>query len=94
MTIFGRQPAFWVGFIVSCVIALLQVATGQGVISDALAGRITDAVNAIAQLITLLAPVIAGLLIRPNVTPVAAPQLPAGTKVAVTHPSGDYEVAV
>ena len=68
--IFGREPAVWIGIIVSCILAVLSVLTGQGVISDALAGKITDGINAIAQLLVILAPVITGLLIRPQVTPV------------------------
>jgi hypothetical protein len=62
--------------------------TGQGVISDAIAGTITNAVTAIAQILVLLAPIIAGVLIRQRVTPVAAPQLPSGTNVAVTTADG------
>ena len=83
MTIFGRQPAFWIGLIVTLVLGALSTLVGEGVISDALAGQITDGVNAIAQLAVLLAPLITGLLIRPTVTPVAAPSLPVGTPVLV-----------
>lgn len=86
MTLFGRQPAAWIGIIVSCILAVLSVLTGEGVISDALAGQITDGVEALAQLLVLLAPVITGLLIRPTVTPVAEPKLPTGTRVEVVTP--------
>lgn len=86
MTIFGRNPAAWIGIIVSCILAVLSVLTGEGVIGDALAGQITDGVNALAQLLVLLAPVITGLLIRPTVTPVADPKLPAGAIVTVETP--------
>lgn len=86
MTIFGRQPAFWIGVIVSSVLAVLSVLTGQGVLSDAMAGQITDGVNAVAQLLLLLAPVVTGLLIKTQVTPTAAPQLPQGTIVTVVTP--------
>lgn len=88
MTIFGRQPAAWIGVIVSCILAVLSVLTGEGVISDALAGQITDGVAAIAQLLVLLAPLVTGLLIRPAVTPTAAPRLPSGSTVAVVLPDG------
>lgn len=81
--IFGRQPAFWIGLIVSLILGAVSTLTGQGLISDALQGRITDLVNATAQLAVLLAPLITGLLIKPVVTPVAAPALPEGTKVTV-----------
>jgi hypothetical protein len=82
----GREPAFWIGLIVTLIIGVLTTLTGEGVISDALAGRITEFTNAIAELAVLLAPLIAGLWIRQNVTPVAAPVLPVGT--AVTTPTG------
>lgn len=96
MTIFGRQPAFWIGLIVSCVLAVVGVLSGQGVLSDALKGQITDGVNAVAQLLVLLAPFITGLLIRPTVTPVSAPALPAGTNVTAITPGDapNYQVTV
>jgi hypothetical protein len=84
--VFGRQPAFWIGLAVTIILGVVSTLTGNGLISDALQGRITDLINAIAQLLTLLAPLIAGVLIKPVVTPVAAPVLPAGT--AVTTPGG------
>ena len=86
MTIGGRQPAFWIGLAGSIVVAVLGVLTGQGVITDAVAGKINDATTAIVQLLTILVPVIAGLVIRTQVTPVSSPALPAGTVVTVTHP--------
>jgi uncharacterized membrane protein len=86
--IFGRQPAFWIGVIVSSILAVVSVLLGEGVLSDALAGQITDGVNAVAQLLVLLAPLITGLLIRPTVTPVAAPSLPQGSVVTVVTPEG------
>ena len=84
--IFGRQPAFWIGLIVTLVVGALSTLTSQGLISEALAGKITDGVNAVAQIATILAPLIAGLLIHTQVTPVGAPTLPAGTAVTVTTP--------
>lgn len=63
----GREPAAWIGIAVSCILAVLSVLTGQGVISDALAGRITDGVNAVAQLLVLLAPLVTALVIRQHV---------------------------
>lgn len=81
-----RQPAAWIGIIVSSILAVLSVLTGEGVISDALSLQITDGVNAIAQLLVLLAPLITGLLIQPKVTPVADPKLPSGTIVEVQTP--------
>jgi uncharacterized membrane protein len=88
MTIFGRQPAFWIGLIVTIIFGALQTLVGEGVISDALNSQITDGVNAIAQLLVLFAPLIAGLVIRQGVTPVAFPALDKGTKVTVITPEG------
>lgn len=89
MTIFGRQPAVWIGIIVSCILAVVGVLSGEGVLSDALKGQITDGVNALAQILVLLAPVITGILIRPQVTPIAAPRLEQGTQVVVVTPEGE-----
>ncbi len=86
--IFGRQPAVWIGVIVSCILAVLGVLTGEGIVSDALAGQIGDVVAALSQILILLAPVITGLLIRPTVTPIAAPRLPQGATVTVVTPEG------
>lgn len=88
MTIFGREPAFWIGVIAACILAVVQTLLGQGVVSDALAGQATDFVTALSQVVTLLVPVIAGLLIRTQVTPTAAPQLDKGTTVEVITPAG------
>ncbi len=81
MKIFGREPAFWIGLIVTLVAGVLTTLVGEGVISDALAGRINDGAKAVAELALLLTPFITGMLIRPNVTSMAAPKLPEGTKV-------------
>jgi hypothetical protein len=86
MTIFGREPAFWIGLAVSLVLGVVSTLTGNGLISDALAGQITDIANSIAQLLVLLAPLIAGILIRQRVTPTGAPALPTGTIVTVLTP--------
>lgn len=88
--IFGKQPAFWIGLVVTLVVGILSTLTKDGLISEALAGKITDGLNAVSQLLTILAPVIAGLLIRTQVTPVAAPALPVGT--TVTTPTGPATV--
>jgi len=88
MTVFGREPSVWIGIIVSCVLAVVGILAGEGLINDALKGQITDGVNAVAQLLVLLAPVITGIVIRGQVTPAAAPSLPQGTVVEVITPVG------
>ena len=65
--IFGRQPAFWIGLIVTLVLGALQTLAGEGLISEASKGQITSAVEALAQLLVLAGPLIAGLVIRQNV---------------------------
>jgi len=85
VSIFGREPSFWIGLGVSIILGAVATLTGEGVISDALAGKITDGVHAVAQLLVLFAPLIAGILIRGNVTPTAAPSLPMGTAVTMEN---------
>lgn len=79
--IFGRQPAFWIGLIVTIVLGAVRTIAGEGLISDAVAGQLESGLHALAQLLELAAPLIAALLIKPLVTPVAAPKLPDGTAV-------------
>lgn len=86
MTIFGREPAAWIGLIVSIIAAVLGVLFGQGFITDIQAGRVTDLVEAVSGLLYTLLPFITALLIRQTVTPVAAPKLPEGTVVEVASP--------
>jgi len=86
MKIFGREPAFWIGLIVTVVLFVISTLSSQGVISQALGGKLTDATTTVSQLLILIAPLITGLLIRPASTSVAAPSLPAGTTVTVIQP--------
>lgn len=89
----GREPAFWIGLVVTIIVGLISTLTENGVISEALKGRIQDLTNAIAQLLVLLAPLIAGLLIRQQVTPVAAPSLPVGTPVLIPGQTSETPAA-
>lgn len=91
--IFGRQPAFWIGLIVTIVLGVIQTLAGEGLISDVATNRVTDGVNAIAQLLLLAAPLITGMLIKPTVTPVAAPKLKPGTEVAVEGTTDSVVIA-
>lgn len=75
--IFGRQPALWIGLLASLVIGILTAISGPGII---VAG---NTAQTIANLITVLAPVISAFIIRNFVTPVASPKLPAGTTVQI-----------
>jgi hypothetical protein len=86
MTIFGREPAFWIGVIVTLILGVLQTLTGNGLISEVAAGKATDIVNSTAQLLVLLAPLIAGIVIRTQVTPSSAPAVDQGTTVTVITP--------
>lgn len=87
MTIFGREPVAWVGVIVALVITIIQTLTGQGVLSDAIAGRAIEATNALAQVATIFIPIIIGIFAtRKAVTPTVDPALPAGTTVTVYRP--------
>lgn len=65
--ILGREPAFWIGLIVTLVLGVVRTLAGEGLISDAATGQVEGALQAVAQLLELLAPLLAGLLIRQNV---------------------------
>lgn len=87
MTIFGREPVAWVAVIVAVAIAVIQTLTGQGVIDDAVAGKAIDTTNAIAQVASILIPIVLGAFVtRRAVTPVAAPALPTGSAVTAYTP--------
>lgn len=93
--IFGREPAVWIGLVITLISGAVATLLGYGLISDIQANRVNDLLEAAAQLALALAPLITGLLIRQTVTPVAAPQLPVGTQVetpnggsAVVAPTG------
>lgn len=90
MQIFGREPVRWVGIIVALIAAIVSTLLGQGVISDTLAGKITDITKAGEGLLVLLLPIITAEFARPHTTPLAAPQLPVGTPVLnPAVPGGD-----
>jgi hypothetical protein len=86
MTILGRQPAFWLGLIATLVVGVVQTLAGQGVISEAASGRVVDVTQAAVNLLTLIAPLLAGLAIHTQVTPTSAPVLSVGA--SVTTPAG------
>lgn len=65
----NKEPALIIGTIVTIILGVVTTLDGNGFISDALAGKVTDAVNAIGQIIILLLPVITAALIRTQVTP-------------------------
>ena len=86
MTIFGRQPAFWIGLLGTIIIGVVQTLAGQGVINEAMTNHAVDLTNSVVNLLTLIAPLIAGLAIHTQVTPTAAPVLSVGA--SVTTPAG------
>jgi hypothetical protein len=55
MKIFGREPAFWIGLIVTLVVGVVQTLSGNGLISDVTAGKAVDLVNAFSQVALLMA---------------------------------------
>ncbi len=88
--IWNREPAAIIGIVVSCVLAVVSVLSTNGVLSQAATGQITDATNALGQLLAIMAPIIASLLIRQQVTPTATPKLASGTVVEVTGGNADF----
>ncbi len=63
-SIFGHEPVFWVGVVTACVIAVIQTLGGQGVIT-------ANQQDTIANLVTAISPIVAALVARQFVTPVA-----------------------
>lgn len=65
--ILGRQPAFWIGLIVTLILGVVQTLLGEGLISDAAAGQVSSVVDGLGKFLVMLSPLIAGLLIRQQV---------------------------
>lgn len=94
-TIFGREPIAWIGIILVFVITIIQTALGQGLISDALAGQVTNGANSLAETLIAFLPLILNIYGRSKVTPVAAPVLPLGAPVTPEgYPDGAPAAAV
>lgn len=92
-SIFGREPVRWVGIIVAVIAAVVGALLGEGVISDAVAGRITDLTANLSGILILLLPIITAEIARRGATSVAQPALPVGTSVIIRgttdEPPGD-----
>lgn len=90
--IFGREPVRWVGIILTLILALVGTLMGEGVISEALGGRITDIANQSVEIITgilvLVGPLIATEIARRGATAALQPKLAVGTPVLVDRPDG------
>jgi hypothetical protein len=67
MGLFDKEPALIIGTIVTIVVGAIATLSGNGFISDAVAGKATDLVNSIAQLLLLLAPLITAYITRGQV---------------------------
>ena len=65
----SKEPALIIGTIVTIIVATLATLSGNGFISLALAGKLTDLVNGGAQLFILLIPLITAAIIRTKVSP-------------------------
>jgi hypothetical protein len=65
----NKEPALIIGTLVTIIVATLATLSGNGFISDALAGKLTDLVNGGAQLLILLIPLITAAIIRTKVSP-------------------------
>lgn len=69
MSIWGKEPAVIIGTIVTILLAVVTTLNGNGFISDAAAGKLTDLANGAGQLVLLLLPLITSLIIRTQVSP-------------------------
>lgn len=92
--VFGREPARWIALIVTIIVAVLRVLVGDELISQDQADAAANAVQKIADVLLLIAPLIAGELIRSQVTPAAAPKLEQGTTVKVADPETGQTIGV
>lgn len=88
------EPVRLIGIAASVVLAVVTTLLGEGVISDALAGQITDGVEAAKELLVILAPIFATELARRQSTPFKAPRVLEGTTVEVITPDGEPNRAI
>jgi hypothetical protein len=91
MSILGRQPTFWVGLIVTIILGVVRTLSGEGVISIDSADQLVNVTNSIGDLLLTFVPLITTMILRPAVTPVAAPKLEVGTRVLLDKPPGTPE---
>lgn len=85
-TWFGKEPALIIGTVVTIVVAIITTLSGNGFISDAAAGKATDTVNAIQQIVVLLLPLITAVLTRTQVYSPATVQRVANQAAATGSP--------
>jgi hypothetical protein len=86
MGLFDKEPALIIGTAVTIIVGAIATLSGNGFISDAAAGKATDLVNAVAQLLLLLAPLIAAAITRGQV------YAPATVAEIVDNVSADTDV--
>lgn len=86
----NKEPVLIIGTIVTVIIGAISTLSGNGLISDVAAGRATDVVKGIGDLLTLLAPLIAAALTRGKVFSPATTQVVANNAAA----TGDSTITV
>ena len=64
-----REPALVIGSLVAIGVQVVGVIAGNGLISDAVAGHLTDIFQTLGALVVALLPVITAALIRTKVSP-------------------------
>ena len=93
-SIFGREPVRWVGIIVTVVAAVVSALLGEGVISDVVAGRVSDLTTNLSGILLLLLPLITTEIARRGATSRSEPSLPEGTVVTVVTPANEPDRVV
>lgn len=63
----NKEPVLIIGTVATILVGAIATLTGNGFISDTAAGKATDIVNSTAQLLVLLAPIIAAIVARGRV---------------------------
>lgn len=90
--LWAHEPVRVVGVALALILAIVSTLQGEGVISDFLAGQITDVAKSLAGFLVLILPILGAEVARANVTPTSAPSLPGGTIVDVPDTTGIYRV--
>ena len=63
-SIWSKEPAIIIGAVLTVVLNLVASLAGQGFISDAIAGHLTDIFNSLGALVVALLPVITAIFVR------------------------------
>lgn len=81
-----KEPVLIISTVVTVIIGAIATISGNGFISDVAAGKATDVVKSLGDLLVLLAPIIAGIIARGQVYSPATTQVVANQAAATGSP--------